>query len=497
MRPVRSDDSLRAPCNSLGSTVASVTQTSSASPVVTTTTGAVRGRSDGNVAAFLGIPYAAPPIGAAAFAAPAPHEPWDDVRDGTTYGPTAPQVGYPAPIAAILDNVIDLGDDYLNLNVWTPNPEATGLPVMVWIHGGAFARGSNQIAIYAGDTFARDGVVCVGINYRIGMPGFGAVPGAPENRGLLDQIAALEWVRDNIAAFGGDPDAVTIFGESAGAMSVATLLASPRAKGLFHRAAMESGNGFSAAAVDDARKVSARLAEILGVDHTADGLGSVSPSELLKAQTEVAVEFTMNPDPAVWGTTTTAIGLGIMSTFPVLDDDVVPAVPQTAIGDGAGRGIPLLAGWNADEFRFFFGPTGLIAAATPDMARGMLAGLGVPTDQFDERLAHGVSAGDALCEAITDLAFAAPTRALADLRPESPTFLYQFGYSTPVADIRAGHAVELPFVFDHLDIAHSLTGPDPDQSVADAMHAAWVQFAKTGNPGWAAHTPGAQPHPFG
>ena len=471
----------------------SATNPVSSNPLVSTSAGPVRGRSDGAVAAFLGIPYAAPPVGPAAFEAPRPHEPWTAPRDATEYGPTAPQVGYPAPIAALLDNVIVPGDDYLNLNVWTPDPDGAGLPVMVWIHGGAFSRGSNRIEIYDGQTFARDGVVCVGINYRLGVPGFGAIPGAPDNRGLLDQIAALEWVRDNIAAFGGDPDDVTIFGESAGAMSVASLLASPRATGLFHRAAMQSGNGFTAADRDDARKVTGRLAEKLGIAHTAEAFGAVSATALLQAQTEIVLEFTMNPDPEIWGKTVTDIGLAIMSTFPVIDDDVLPDTPAALIAAGAGRGIPLLAGWNEAEFRFFFAPTGVLAAATDDMARGMLVRAGMPTDLLDERLAAGVSAGDALCEAITAIAFADPTRALADARPDSPTYLYEFAYQSPVADIRAGHAVELPFVFDHLDRAHSLVGPEPDQSVADDMHGAWVRFATTGDPGWS----GPEPHRFG
>ncbi|ALG83905.1 carboxylesterase/lipase family protein [Gordonia phthalatica] len=469
-----------------------MTSISAPSPVVSTTSGPVRGTGDGTVSAFLGIPYAAPPIGPAAFEAPHPHEPWTDVRDATEYGSTAPQVGYPAPIAALLDNVIVPGDDYLNLNVWTPDPDATGLPVMVWIHGGAFSRGSNRIEIYGGQTFARDGVVCVGINYRLGVPGFGAVPGAPDNRGLLDQIAALEWVRDNIAAFGGNPDDVTIFGESAGAMSVASLLASPRAVGLFHRAAMQSGNAFTAADRDDARKVTGKLAEKLGVENTAEALGAVPMPDLLQAQTEVVLEFTMNPDPEIWGKTVADIGLGIMSTFPVIDDDLLPAAPIALIADGASRGIPLLAGWNETEFRFFFAPTGVLAAATDDMARGMLTRAGMSTEFLDSRLADGVSAGDALCEAVTAIAFADPTRAIAAARQDSPTYLYEFAYESPVADIRAGHAVELPFVFDHLDLAHSLVGPDPDQSVADAMHAAWVRFAKTGDPGWT----GSDPHRF-
>lgn len=470
-----------------------MTRISDPLPVVTTTSGPVRGRTDGAVVSFLGVPYAAPPIGPAAFQAPHPHEPWTDVRDATDYGPTAPQVGYPAPIAALLDNVIVLGDDYLNLNVWTPDPDAAGLPVMVWIHGGAFSRGSNRIEIYGGQTFARDGVVCVSVNYRLGVPGFGAVPGAPENRGLLDQIAALEWVRDNIAAFGGNPDEVTVFGESAGAMSVASLLASPRATGLFHRAVMQSGNAFTAADRDDARRGTGRLAAKLGIEHTAEAFGAVPMPDLLRAQTEIVLEFTMNPDPEIWGKTVADIGLGIMNTFPVIDDDVLPAAPITLIEGGAGSGIPLLAGWNETEFRFFFAPTGVLAAATADTARGLLARAGMSTEVLDRRLADGVNPGDALCEAVTAIAFADPTRAIAAARPDSPTHLYEFGYHSPVADIRAGHAVELPFVFDHLDLAHSLVGPEPDQSVADTMHAAWVQFAKTGDPGWQ----GTEPHRFG
>ncbi|WP_344785601.1 carboxylesterase/lipase family protein [Gordonia caeni] len=465
-----------------------VAGTSSDRPTVHVTGGEIRGVATDGVAAFLGIPYAAPPVGRAAFEAPAPVVPWDGVREADGYGPTAPQVSYPEQIAAILDNVIEPGEDYLNLNVWTPDPGASGLPVMVWIHGGAFSRGSNRIAIYAGDTFARDGVVLVGINYRLGAPGFGAIDGAPENRGLLDQLAALEWVQRNIAAFGGDPKQVTIFGESAGAMSVACLLSSPRAEGLFRRAIMQSGGGGTAADPADARRVTARIAEIAGVTADVDGLAGLSAQELLNAQTQAALELTLNPDPAIWGRTVVGQGMGIMGHFPVLDGDVLPERPVESIAAGAGRGIGLLAGWNADEFRFFLVPTGVAAMTTDDVARGVLQRSGLDTADLDAQLAAGASPGDALCAALTEIAFAGPTRAIGDARPESSTHLYRFDYSSPVADIRAGHAVEIPFVFDHLEQAAALTGPDPDQAVADQMHAAWVRFAATGDPGWAAGT---------
>ncbi|MGC5245677.1 carboxylesterase/lipase family protein [Gordonia sp. DT219] len=456
-------------------------------PVVSISDGQISGRMTDGIAAFLGIPYAAPPVGPAAFAAPAPPGSWDGVRQAIEYGPTAPQVPYPGPIGELLDNVIVAGADYLNLNVWTPDPGAGGLPVMVWIHGGAFTRGSNRLAMYAGDTFARDGVVCVGVNYRLGTAGFASVRGAPENRGLLDQLAALEWVRDNVAAFGGDPDNITIFGESAGAMSVASLLSSPRAAGLFRRAIMQSGNGSAAADPADARRVTDRLAQLLGVDATAAVLGEVTGEALLAAQSQVALEIMLAPDPQVWGESVVEVGLGIMSQFPVIDGEVLTARPVDAIAAGNGSSVPLLAGWNADEFRLFLTATGGAAAVTEQTATAMLAATAGGIDSLRSRLDAGMTPGDALCAVLTGAGFSGPTTTLAQVRPTSPTYLYEFGYESPRADIRAGHAVEIPFVFDHLDGAHPLTGPEPDQRIADAMHGAWVRFATTGEPGWADH----------
>lgn len=461
-----------------------MTQTVVHAPTVRTSGGWVSGQIVDGISSYLGIPYAAPPVGAAAFAAPTIPAGWDGVREVAAYGPTAPQVDYPEPIAALLDNVIVLGEDYLNLNVWTPDPGAARLPVMVWIHGGAFTRGSNRIPMYAGDTFARDGVVCVGINYRLGVAGFASVVQAPENRGLLDQIAALTWVHDNIAAFGGDPDNVTVVGESAGAMSIASLLASPRAAGLFGRAIMQSGNGSAAALPVDARKVTDRLAAILGVEATADALAQVEVERLLAAQAQIGLELSMNPDPQVWGASTVDVGMGIMSYFPVIDGDVLPAMPREAIAAGSGDDIPLLAGWNADEFRFFLVATGGAQAVTEQAAAAVLGRGPGGLEFLRARLDAGVSAGDALGEALTARAFSFPTTAIADSRPTGTTHLYEFGYRSPQADIRAGHAVEIPFVFDHLADAHPLTGPDPDQDLADRMHRAWVDYVMTGDPGW-------------
>lgn len=197
--------------------------------------GALRGSSRDGVAAFLGVPYARPPVGALRFRAPEAVEPWDGVREATAFGPTAPKRPYAPPLDALLPDPEIPGDDCLNLNVWAPwgagprsATERGGRPVMVWIHGGSLIRGSSAVPVYDGTAFARDGVVLVSVNYRLGIEGFGVFPDAPANLGLRDQIAALTWVRDNIAAFGGDPERVTVFGESAGAISIAALLASRR-----------------------------------------------------------------------------------------------------------------------------------------------------------------------------------------------------------------------------------------------------------------------------
>src|SRR5215831_18560132 len=206
-------------------------QTTGTGAIVETTLGAVRGKDDGGVHAFLGIPFAAPPFGTRRMRPPEPHEPWDDVLDCIHYGATVPKSQYPPPTNQwLLDPEIE-GEDCLNLNVWTSDPTVgVSMPVFVWIYGGGFTQGANSIPTYSGAKFARDGVVGVNINYRLGADGFLATGDGIANCAILDMVAALEWVRDNIAAFGGDPDQVTIAGESAGALAVYALMATPRAE---------------------------------------------------------------------------------------------------------------------------------------------------------------------------------------------------------------------------------------------------------------------------
>ncbi|CDZ90858.1 carboxylesterase family protein [Rhodococcus ruber] len=456
---------------------------------VQTGAGAVRGTVVDGVWAFLGIPYAAAPVGPARFAAPAPVPRWEGARDATVPGPTCPQSPYAAPAAALLGNVIEPGDECLNLSVWTPDPGASALPVMVWIHGGAFTRGSNRIESYDGRAFARDGVVLVSVNYRLGVPGFLSLDGAPDNRGLLDQIAALRWVQDNIRAFGGDPGNVTVFGESAGGMSVAALLASPAATGLFHRAVVQSGNATAAADVEDARRVTAVLAGNLGVPATAAAFGALDPGRLQSAQDDLGLELAQNPDPARWGASVVQRGLGVMSLFPTIDGEVLPSLPIDALAAGAGTDVPVLAGTTTDEFRFFLVPTGIAAVITGDTLPFVLHRYGIDPAIAALYAGHrpGASPGDVLAAILTDYAFRSGTVALADaiVRGGGTARLYEFAWPSPVQDLRACHALEIAFVFDRLDVAHRLTGDRPPQSLADEMHRAWVQFATTGDPGWA------------
>ncbi|MFJ8946298.1 carboxylesterase family protein [Streptomyces sp. NPDC102395] len=241
------------------------------------------------------------------------------------------------------------GEEGLNLNVWTPDPQATGLPVLVWIHGGGSTTGSSAVPTYDGATFARDGLVCVSFNYRLGVYGYGYLPDAPApaNRGLLDQVAALRWVRENIARFGGDPDNVTVAGESAGAMSVLALLA--RDDGLFHRGIVQSGNGHIGQTPADAGKVLKAVADNLGIEPTLEAFTDIDVEELLKAQATVSSDISQKPNNTTYGASTmAACGLSFM---PVVDGTTLPRRPIEAIAAGPGDRVPLLMGTTTEEFR--------------------------------------------------------------------------------------------------------------------------------------------------
>ena len=463
---------------------------------IDTAYGPVRGTARDGVRRFLGIPYAAPVVGRARFEAPRPPQPWTEPLDTTSFGPPALQGPYPPPMDRLLPSSASLAPDgnVLTVSVWTPDA-ADALPVLVWIHGGAFVRGASCLDTYDGSPFARDGIVMVSVQYRLGAEGFAVLPGAPTNRGLRDQLCALKWVRDNIAAFGGDPSRVTIMGESAGSMSVLDLVASPAAEGLFSRAIAQSGGATAVSTQEDARRVSAALAEHLGVEATVDALAEVSPGDLLAAQDAVALAVTLNPDPAVWGASVIRAGLGVMSWFPCLDDDLVPVVPLDAIG--AGRAVPLRTVTTAEEFRLFAVPNGLAAAITVRTLPAVLGRFGFDTTTYAAYAAArpGASPGDVVVAMLTDAAFTAPMLAVAGATTAAgrAAYVYEFGWRTSVADLGACHALELGFVFDTLpERPEYLVGEGAPQDLANRMHAAWVAFVRDGDPGWPAWLPGGQ-----
>jgi para-nitrobenzyl esterase len=457
--------------------------------VVSTLQGQVRGQVTDGVAAFKGIPYAAPPFGPNRFQAPRPREPWAGVRDALEYGRVAPQPPYVPPFDRLLGDQGLPGEDCLNLNVWTPDPSGGRLPVMVWIHGGAFARGSGALPSYDGGRFARDGVVCVTINYRLGADGFLYLGDGIANRGLLDQVAALEWVRENIQAFGGDPARVTIFGESAGAFSAATLLSMPRARGLFQRAILQSGAGHHTSSVATAQLVGRNLAEKVGVAPTMASIAAVPLVRLVEAQAELALELAIQPDPARWG----EVAANGMIFEPVVDGDVVPARPIERIVAGESADIDLMVGTTSEEWRFFLVPTGAIDRVSEDRlsSTARVMGLDVEAALPVYRAPRPRAAtGDLLGALITDWFFRIPAIRLAEAhaRNGGSTYMYEFAWRSPLFDGRLGscHALEIGFVFDNLgrEGAMTLAGSEPPQALADAMHGAWVTFATRGAPGW-------------
>jgi para-nitrobenzyl esterase len=443
--------------------------------VVRVASGSVHG-SGGDVMAFKGIPYAAPPIGNLRWRPPAAPSPWADVRDATKFGPQCPQPGNDlanqnAPRRAAPPS----SEDCLTLNVWTPaTSNATRLPVMVFFHGGGFTVSSG--ASQDGEALARHGVVVVTLNYRLGALGFFAHPalsresehGVSGNYGLLDQIAALHWVRDNIAAFGGNPNNVTIFGQSAGSSSVAFMMVSPLARGLFHRAITESLGVSYLSANRRLRATSYGL-------ESAESHGASLASDIAELRA-LTPEQVLARLPAV---TTIAIGV---HRYPVIDGYVVPDDPSLLMGTRAQADVPLIIGHNTAEGLFFARDAVTTVSAYRDFVRAS-----VPAEFVDDVLAKypattGAEASSAQLRMFADFRIVTPTTLTARaVSKAGPVYMYQFSRVSPFSPVRgAMHTGELPYVFARA--TDSAQFDDVDRRVSEAMAGAWVQFAKTGNP---------------
>ncbi len=464
-----------------------------AGAIVDTTAGTVRGTIEGGVRRFLGVPYAAAPVGERRFAAPAPAEPWEGVRDAIVPGPNAPHRVKDFPgldVAPLIGEGWVEGDDFLSANVWTPEANGGGRPVMVWIHGGGFVIGSKDASISDGTAFARDGLVCFAINYRLGVEGFLPIPGVPTNLGLRDMIAGLLWVRANAAAFGGDPHNVTVFGESAGAMAISDLIASPLAKGLFRRAIIQSGHAGMTREIPVMQRLVKKLAKMLRITPDRAGFASVAADDTLDAVEQISaptaridLRDSRGHEPVY----------GISRFVPVHGDDVLPLQPLEALRRGAGSDVEVLIGTNSEEMNLYLVPTGV-----RDKIGGLLATFLLSRSQPKARKVlkayglgkHGVKAGQALTDAMNDLVFRWPARRFAE-EHQGRTHMYQFDWRSPAfkGELGACHGIELPFVFDTLATAtgpQGLAGEAPPQALADRVHRLWVDFARDGSLPWAA-----------
>lgn len=447
--------------------------TGAAGPVARTQAGALRGRREGAAHVWRGVPYAAPPVGDLRWRAPQPHPGWEGERDAAAFGFAPPQAG-PSDVA----DIVSIGgapeptsEDCLTLNVWAPADAAAPAPVMVWLHGGSNRMGAGSLPFYDGAAFARDGVVLVSVNYRLGQLGFFAHPaltadapadeplGAP---GLLDQISALEWVRDSIAAFGGDPANVTLFGESAGGLDILALMTAGRARGLFHKAVVQSGGGwFPATPLKAAQARGVATATALGLaDPDAAALRAVPANRL------AAVESSFGP---------------------VIDGRLLARDPISAFARGDFADVPLMIGANSGEDSLLNYGGGLKRFGQMIKPNAALARLYPEVNGDEEQL---VRLG------FRDFGFAGPARWIAARPRRSKAWLYAFDYVEEARREtmpRANHAAEIFHVFETLD--HRPDGPPPatdaDRAVSAGMHARWIAFARTGSPGedWPAYDP--------
>jgi len=456
---------------------------------VETAHGRVRGVSGGGVRAWKGIPYARAPVGRLRFRPPEPPEGWSGVRDASSFGPSAMQ--------RTRSPEMTVSEDCLYLNIWAPPEDGRKKPVMVWIHGGGFATGSGASPATHGASFAREGdVVLVTINYRLGPFGFLHLAGAAggeyadsANLGLQDQVAALRWVRENIAAFGGDPDRVTIFGESAGGRSVGLLLTMPSARGLFHQAIIQSGSLTAFGTADEASGYAEEMLRHLGVDRgSLSRLESIPAERFLDAVDELRLGVLLGPVP---------------------DGRVLPGMPLDLIEAGSSREIPILIGTNREEFRLNYAIESVWKSLDEAGRRERFRKLSEPwwsevSPYYLERFRPDLPMDDRMIALMTFHLFTYSALRLADIRARQghPVRLYRFDWRAP--GLGAAHAVEVPFVFNRLEHApwnrRGAAGDIPAgaRRLAEIMHRSWIAFARTGSPeteslpGWPAYRPGEE-----
>ncbi len=454
-------------------------------PVAETAHGPVRGADDGTVTTWKGVRYAAPPLGELRFRAPQPPRPWTEPVDAATFGTvcTQPPVpNFPMNLGAGQD------EDCLTLNVWAPSGIAPGdgKPVMVWVHGGAYVLGSGSQPYYNGRRLAAGGdVVVVTVNYRLGAFGFLDVPGYQSNVGLRDVIEALRWVRSNIAAFGGDPDRVTVFGESAGAGIVTTLLAAPAAEGLFSGAIAQSSPATSVYDRNRARVVTDQVLDFLEIRPGEEHKLVDAPVPALIAATKKVFDEVPVRNP------------GTLAFVPIVDDDVLPDYPVHLARQGKTHPVPLIIGTNKNEAALFRLMRSPLMPVTPRAITSMfnqIAGeqpdLQLPTEEQLGSAYGGKKKSARGLSIASDVGFRMPSLWLAEgHNAVAPVYLYRFDYASPVMKlllVGAAHATELPYVWGTLGVPQDMTlklgGAKAAKAVSRSIRSRWVNFAATAKP---------------
>lgn len=458
--------------------------------------GKLEGTEEDGLHVFRGVPFAAPPVGELRFRAPRPPEAWTGVRAAAEFGMLSMQTFMPGlELLGAWEGPID--EDCLTLNVWTPGLDDAARPVMVWIHGGGFSGGSGSTPIYDGRHLAQRGdVVVVTINYRLGALGYFYNPAMTDssdphsgNYGMRDQIAALQWVQEHIAGFGGDPNNVTIFGESAGGMSVGVLLGAAEAEGLFQRAVPQSGAGHHALPRGTAEEVGRRFCAVLEVSpDDAAALRSIPAQDVLDAQNALMAD----PETAA------LTGRYLMAFSPVVEGGFLDMLPVESVRDGRSKDVDLLCGTIEDEWTLL---AALVGVNELDEA-GARAALAVTAgdaetanrlyDHYRSARAERGGASDPLTvfdSVMTDYVFRIPSDRLLDAHSAQDgsgrTFAYLFNQQSPALDgrLRAPHAIDIPFVFGSCGAMPEFVGDDPQTAqLSGFVMDAWLNFARTGNP---------------